>query len=96
MIAENLTEASCHPKAETRGLAWLSHLGSHRGWGCHGMPVLSEVAKHHDEFWMTGHNKLDTNPGMPCLGRSGKAAGGNFRDSENFQPMRYENRGSHC
>ena len=44
--SRKLTEASCHPKAETwPWLARIPHLGSHRGWGCHGMPVLSEVPK---------------------------------------------------
>lgn len=65
-----LTEASCHPKAETwPWLARIPHLGSHRGWGYHGMPGLSEVPKwqptdltrHRTQ--LAGHKPWDALPG---------------------------------
>lgn len=33
---------------------------------------------------VTGYKQLDSNPRMPCLGRSGKAAGGTFGDFQKF------------
>lgn len=36
---------------------------------------------------VTGYKQLDSNPRMPCLGRSGKAAGGTFGDFQKFQPL---------
>ena len=66
------------------------------GWGLRPSPQESsddftEVASQphspclqHPE---TGYKQLDSNPRMPCLGRSGKAAGGTFGDLHKFQPL---------